>query len=100
MTLFEILIFGLALLLGQLAGAWVQALAAIRSEAKRLHLIACEQRQHETWRSLGVPFYLKHERLGHVAVFPMENGELWHICDTLDQAIEVLAPTWRDFECA
>jgi hypothetical protein len=103
MTLFEISIFGLAILLGGLAAGWVQALAAIRRDAKQLDLIARDRRVRRSYedecREFGIPFYMRSKTFGHVAVFPLEPaGESWVVCDSLEQALALLRPSWRELE--
>jgi hypothetical protein len=100
MTPFDILIFGLAILAGQFAGAWVQALAAIRTEAKRLLARDANLLSYrETARRSGCPFYDHHPIAGHVAVFPQaDGGEVWFMCPSSDEAIAFLEPHWRAIE--
>jgi hypothetical protein len=101
MTPIELFFFGLALLFGLLVAGRVQDGRWVRGEEKRIAERALLERrsrrtrdEHAAFcREFGLPFYVRHDRLGHVVVVPCPfgTGEDWFLCTSFDSAMRLLS---------
>src|SRR5688572_32292333 len=97
MTPGEIVLFGLAAILGFLTVDVCQKWIALR-RARRNFVVPIDEDQGE-WlvddtgqlATLRSPTYVKHPRLGHCTIHPFACGDLWIIHPTYEAAMQDLA---------